>query len=381
MDQLAPALEAVDAILAEGMAGEGVPGAVALVRREGETVFHRAYGQAAVWPTRRPMALDTVFDLASLTKPLATTPVVLKLVEQGLLSIKEEIGAYLPELRSGHAGRATVGQLLDHTSGIRGWFPLYSHARQREDVLAVLADLAPASPPGTRVEYSCLNFILLGIAAERITGRRLDQLAHSLVFAPLGLHETGYCPKFPATRYASTEQGNGYEMGTVAELGEAFDRWRTQYVPGTVHDGNAWYAMGGISGNAGLFSTAEEVGILGQMWLNGGEYGGRHILAPETIQAAIVDRTPHLESSRSLGWLLARPPAPGDTTFRAYGTALSPRAFGHTGFTGTSIWVDPDRQLVMVLLTNRVHTSPHDASAVTALRHRFHNAAAQLATV
>lgn len=369
-------LEGVEAVLEDGIRTGVTPGAVALVRQHGRTVLHVALGSACLPPQGRPMLPDTVFDLASLTKPLAATPVILRLVEEGLLDLDAPISAYLPEFQRAPLGGSTVAQFLTHTSGVPAHVPVYTRARTRHDVLRVIASLPLSSSPGTNVEYSCLGFITLGILAERRTGSRLDILAESLLFHPLGLAETTYRPNLPPHRYAATERGNDFERAGASTPHPNVLPWRTDYVPGAVHDGNAYYAMGGVSGNAGLFSTAHEVGVLGQMWLDGGEYGGVQVLRSETVARAVSDLTPHLNAGRGLGWLVARLPDEGDTSPRSSGSLLGPRTFGHTGFTGTSLWIDPDAALVVVLLTNRVHPRVGDAAPCIRLRHDFHNAVA-----
>jgi CubicO group peptidase (beta-lactamase class C family) len=367
------ALDRVQETLEASRAAGAFPGAVALVRRHGEVLLHEAVGDAWVEPERRPMAPDTVFDLASLTKPLATTPVVLTLVERGLLDLDAPAGQYLPDL----AGRdeLTLRRLLTHTSGIRAWYPTYAMARTPVEVLRTISSLPLSAPPDTRVEYSCLGFIILGIVAERVAGAPLDRLAADLVFRPLGLREIGYRPGVPPHRYAATERGNDYEKGSVAGVRAQFDDWRTDYVPGAVHDGNAYYGMGGVSGNAGLFGTAADVAVLGQLWLNGGEYGGVRLLSPEMVALATSNLTPGLGDARGLGWKL-KDPYSGEG-LRSYGSLLSDRTFGHTGFTGTCLWVDPNDELVVVLLTNSIHPHVPPDDRIIAARGRFHDAVVQ----
>lgn len=357
-----------------------IPGAVALVRWHGTTVLHEAAGWAALEPERRAMQLDTIFDLASLTKPLATAPLVLQLVDRGTVSLDEPVCRYLPPMARFADGRVTVRQLLTHTSGLPAWSPLYVWARTHTDVLRTIAELEPADAPGTHVIYSCLGYIVLGLLVEHVTGRALDELAYRALFEPLGLRDTGYGSRVDAARCAWTERGNVYEQSSVAAANLTFQDWREGYMAGAVHDGNAWYAMGGISGNAGLFGTAHDVGMLGQMWLDRGSAGGTRVLHKETAMAATVDCTPGLNEARGLGWQINRPAHLSSVTEaagpRSAGTQLSARAFGHTGFTGTSLWIDPELELVAVLLTNRVHPSASDSAPVMRLRGSWHDAVA-----
>ncbi len=326
------------------------------------------------------MKVDTIFDLASLTKALVTAPLVLQLADRGTVSLDDPACRYLPPMARFADGGVTVRHLLMHTSGLPAWSPVYVLARSRADVLRTIAETDPAYAPGSRVIYSCLGYIVLGLLLETVTGRTLDDLASQSLFEPLGLGDTGYGPRIDRERCAWTECGTVYEQASVAAAGLTFRGWRVKYIPGAVHDGNAWYAMGGISGNAGLFGTAHDVGILGQMWLDRGRVGSTRVLREQTAAAATLDCTPGLNEARGLGWQINRPPHNDTGTEasgpRSAGTQLSARAFGHTGFTGTSIWVDPTLDLVAVLLTNRVHPTVGDSAAVIRLRSSFHDAVA-----
>jgi serine-type D-Ala-D-Ala carboxypeptidase len=371
------ALQEAAGILAEGVERGDAPGAVARVLWRGECVLDEAIGWAEIEPRRREVQSNTIFDLASLTKPLAATPVLLYLIERGALELNRPISDYLDELRDRPLGQSTIFQLMTHTSGVADHVKLYLQARDRESVVRAIGALDLSHRPGTYVDYSCLGFILLGIAAERVTGEPLDVLAQHIVFRPLGLVDTGYRLDRPAHRFAATERGNEYERSALTG-GSDFDDWRTDYVAGGVHDGNAYYAMNGVSANAGLFGTAAEVAQLGQMWLNGGELDGRRVLTPESVQLATLNLTPQLNLARGLGWQIVTPGITDEGGPWSSGTRFSPRTYGHTGFTGTSIWIDPDGEIVAVLLTNRVHPRVEDdGTRVIALRHRFHNAVAQ----
>lgn len=363
--------------MAEAIATHGIPGAVAMVRHRGASVLHEALGNAAIEPTSRPMQLDTVFDLASLTKPLITTPLVLMLVERGLLGLDDSIGRYLAELAGAKWASLTIRRLLTHSSGLPAWSPTYAAGRGHRAVLQAIADLPLGCPPDTHVEYSCLGFILLGLAIERITGQALNVVARDWLFEPLNLRNVGFLPRFPDDRYALTEHGNAHERESVLAAGLLFDNWREDFHPGSVHDGNAFYGLGGVAGNAGLFGTAEDVAALGEMWLRGGELKGIRLLSKSMVRLATSDQTPTLNDARGLGWLINRPlPAGERSEVRSCGALFSRRSFGHSGFTGTSIWIDPENDVVAVLLTNRVHPNASSTSGIIALRHRFHDAVA-----
>ncbi|MDP8958884.1 MAG: serine hydrolase, partial [Actinomycetota bacterium] len=303
--------ERVRGVLQSAVEEGDVPGAVALVRRGGRKVLHEAYGWAQLWPEPRPMQGDAVFDLASLTKPLAAAAVSLALVDRGALSLDEELTRHLPELRTARGAGVTARRVLSHTSGLPGWRPLYTWATGREGMLRAIDDLGMAYQPGSRFEYSDLGFIALGIALERIGGQRLDALAEELVFRPCGLHSTTYLPQFDGHRFAVTERGNEFERSMAEWAGLSFGGWRETTHPGQVNDGNAHYGLEGVSGHAGLFSDAEGVGVLGQMWLDRGDCNGRGVLSEAGVELSTTRQTPLGEAARGLGWSLASRTAPG----------------------------------------------------------------------
>lgn len=371
-----------------------IPGAVALVRHRGEVVLHEAFGLASAEPEGRPMAADTLFDLASLTKPLVGATVALALVDRGVISLDEEITHLLPELGRLHGEGVTVRRILSHTAGLHGWRPLYVWARGSAEVLGAIDRLGLASAPGTRVEYSDLGFIALGLALERASGRPLDELAAELVFDVVGLERTSYLPSAPREAFAVTERGNAFERRMAEWAGLEFASWRTDFHPGEVNDGNAHYGLHGVSAHAGLFSDAHEVGLLGEMWRGGGAWTDHRVLSEAVVALATEDASGGHD--RGLGWDLMKrhgptldeltradagffPPTGSPWVPRASGELLSPAAFGHTGFTGTSLWIDPARELVAVLLTNATHPHVDLEKPVNALRARFHNAVAAVA--
>lgn len=369
-----------------------VPGAVAVVSVAGRVVLRRAAGWSALEPERRPMRDDTVFDLASLTKPLSTATLLLTLVDSGDVSLDDPVGTYVPGFRGLGEKGVTPRRLLAHTSGLPGWRPTHSCGGDRQQVLRLIDSMELAYRPGTRVDYSCIGYIALGLLIEEVAGTRLDALFQERIARPLGLG-AGYLPQLlPGDRFAVTERGNAFEEAMLRRAGGEFDGWRRDFYPGQVNDGNAFYGLGGVSGNAGLFSSADDVVRLGRMWLERGSIDGRMILSPAAVALATSDQTPGLNIRRGLGWLLSTPGAPDAAELaippssRAYfppewsdvpwgprpgGELLSPSAFGHTGFTGTSIWVDPARELVAVLLTNATH--PSVGTGIASLRARFHN--------
>ena len=382
-------MKRVDSVLEAAVQTGVTAGAVALVRHRGEVVYHGAFGQAALGPEPRPMTPETVFDLASLTKPLVGAGVTLVLVDRGVISLDEEVTDHLPELASLQGRGVTFRRLLAHNSGLPGWRPLYVEARDRPGILGAVDRLGQVTPASTRFEYSDIGFMVLGLALERVGAAPVDQLARDLLFDPLGLKNTGYLPQGSPERFAVTEKGNAFERRMAEWAGLHFDDWRTDFHPGEVNDGNTHYGLGGVSAHAGLFADAHDLGVLGEMWRNSGTWEGRRILSEAVVELGTSDQG----WGRGLGWQLMNrtppsldklgradagffPPARSPWSPRPSGELLSSRAFGHTGFTGTSIWIDPVLEMVAVLLTNATHPEVDIDKPVNALRARFHNAVA-----
>jgi CubicO group peptidase (beta-lactamase class C family) len=307
------------------------------------------HDQLAVYPfgslTRDAKAAkvteNTIYDMASLTKVVVTTTSAMMLVQQKRLDLDAPVEHYLPEFsataktdsNSSWRARITVRMLMLHDSGLPAHRDFYKEAKGHDAVLAKVLAEPLVHEPGTQVEYSDLGFILLGEIIERLTGETLEQFAKGHIFAPLGMSDTMYNP--PASlraRVAPTEMDTDF---------------RKRLLRGEVHDENA-FALGGVSGNAGLFSTAGDVAAFAQMLLNGGIYAHHRLLARATIQEFTARQTTG-DSARTLGWDVPTPPS------SSAGRYFSPGSFGHTGFTGTSLWIDPERDLFVVLLTNRVN--------------------------
>lgn len=297
---------------------------------------------------------DTIYDCASLTKVVAALPLILLLVERGRLRLDDPVSYYIPAFAVEGKAAVTVKQLLTHTSGLVAYRDMHSHGWTPEEVKARVFAEPLQYEPGTKAVYSDFGFITLGEIAALLFGEPLEAAARRHVFEPLGMHDTRYLPPEESKpRMAATE----YD----AKLGR--HKW------GEVHDENAG-ALGGVSGHAGLFSTAEDLAKYAAMWLAGGRIGGtgRRLLSEATVKAATRSYTTHLPAGRGLGWVLR-----GDS-FDASGDLLSPSCYGHTGFTGTSIWMDPELDCFAVLLTNRVHHGR--STSVARLRGCFHNAVA-----
>lgn len=343
-------------------------GAVALIAQEGEIKLHRATGWAVKEPFRVPMTPETIFDLASLTKVTATLPSVLRLIDEGKIGLDQPLGEIVSQFGChGWKQRVTIRRLLSHSAGFPAWQAVYLDGTGSEAYLQAIAAFEPAYEPGSQVIYSDFGFILLAEVVRRITGDDISRYSAREVFAPLGMSETMFTP--PAAlheRIAATEIGNPYEYNTCGERAAEFPFWRTELIRGEVHDGNAFYGLGGVAGHAGLFSTAVDLFRYGQCWLNGGELDGERVISEGLVLEATREQAP----GRGLGWRL---PAPDpEENPRDPGRALGPRSYGHTGFTGTMLWMEPEHELVVVLLTNRVH--PTVVEQIGAVRHAFNRA-------
>ena len=348
------------------------PSAVYLVAEKGEIVLHEALGYAVVDPERIEARLDTIYDLASLTKVLVTGLLCAKLFgrkrlfEQGW-AIDHESST---SPKSGVWGGPPI-QLLSHQSRLPAWKPFYLLANTRDEVLTEIVG-APIDPNSPEVVYSDLNFLLLTFLVERFTGDRIDEVAIREVIAPLRLVDTSFNPSDTLLgRIAASEKGNEYERQMCNDLGYldaknpvATDVFRTETIWGEVHDGNAYF-MGGVAGHAGLFSTAEEVFKLAQQFLP----NYTTLLKPETCELFRTNYTVGMNEHRSFAFQLASTP---DSTA---GTAMSPQSFGHNGFTGTSLWIDPVKERIFVLLTNRTHNHGLPFVNINSVRRRFHDLA------
>ncbi len=370
------------------------PAAALLVARHGGVVFHRAYGYLDPATRHRPTQMASLFDLASVTK-LFTVTAFMTLVEAGRVSLDTPLTNVLTEFsgvrpigptedpltrtplpadpafagQEVDAQEVTFWHLLTHTSGLAAWRSLYRENDEQDDdvplphrvsaekrarrVAAIHQRYGFAYPPGQRVVYSDLGIILLGEAVACLAGTSLEAYVRQAVLEPLGLIRTTYNPL-----------AHGVPPGWIVPT--EFCAWRQRRCVGEVHDENA-ASLGGVAGHAGLFSTAWEVAVLGQTCLSGGSLGGTRILSPQTVSEMTRVQVNLADNPRGLGW--ARRSQEWSTSGRLFG----PRSYGHTGFTGTSLWVDPDRALVVVLLTNRVYYG-RDPAGITDFRPRLHDA-------
>jgi CubicO group peptidase (beta-lactamase class C family) len=349
------------------------PSAVYLVAENGRAVFADALGDAVREPEKHAASLDTIYDLASLTKPLVTGLLFARLVQSGELTLDSSIANYLLEFDRPDKHAITVRQLLTHSSGLPAWRPLYIVANGEKDaVVGAIANQALAYEPGERVVYSDLGFIALGFLLQRLAGRQFDHLAQRDIFDPLHLQRTFFNPALATrTGLAACESGNQYERD-MCELDPelpAYSDWRSGGIWGEVHDGNAHF-LGGAAGHAGLFSTAGETLRLANQFIG----GISELLSKETCALFRQNMTEGLNEARSFAWQLAA------TKESTAGPSLPPNSFGHTGFTGTSCWIDASRQRVYLLLTNRTHARTLPFANINQVRRDFHTLAANALT-
>lgn len=360
-------LPSISNFLAERIAAGEFPSALYLIAENGKIQFAEALGNAVVKPQTIAASLDTIYDLASLTKPLVTGMLCARRIETGEITLDSSVLHYLPEFDRTDKQVITVRHLLTHSSGLPAWRPLYILAEGELDrVPAVISDLELEYEPGTRVIYSDLGFITLGLLLERITGKSLAMLAQAEIFGPLKLENTFFNPdQAKQTGIAACETGNAYEREMCGDIpGDEHPHWRENLIWGEVHDGNAHF-LGGAAGHAGLFSSGEETLTLANQF----HAGLTSLLSPETCSLFRSNLTEGLNEARSLGWQLA---ATKDSTA---GRELPADSFGHTGFTGTSCWNDPQRERVYLLFTNRTHERALPFANINSVRRRFHSLA------
>jgi len=351
--------EQIDQFIQQELEKGTFPGAVLAVVNDKKVLYKKSFGYAQLEPERIKMKEDTIFDLASLTKVVATTTVIMQLIEKGKINLWDYLKHYYPELPSGQKEEITIFHLLTHTSGFPAIIHLWNQGLNYEEKIEHVLNDSLEAKIGAKVIYSNLNFTLLGDLIWRVTGQRLDKYASQYIFQPLGMVMTAFNPlkSLPYTEksyYAATEKC----------------KWRGKVMIGEVHDEDA-FSFDGVSGHAGLFSTIDDLGKFMQILLNNGIYKGIRILSSNSVKLMAKDWTHNLNSHRGLGWDLIRNP------HSSGGVLFSESAFGHTGFTGTSIWVDPKSKIGVALLTNRVHPTRENTKIIS-FRPLLHNLAERL---
>ena len=357
---LDPRLTAVlDSIMHTGVSEGAAPGAALAVGRHGRLVHMASYGRIDTARAAPAVTDSTLFDLASLTKVVATTTAAMILEQEGRLELRRPVREYLPGFDAPDKAGITVEMLLTHSGGLVSGAPLWRDQPGRAEFLRAMNERPLAYTPGDSTIYSDWDLILTGWIIEEITGQGLDEFLEARVWGPLGMRDTGFNPLAASAvtpgEHCTVTHRDGHPLLSRIAATEQDTVYRHRPIHGIVHDENAC-ALGGVAGHAGLFSSVRDLAVFAQMMLNGGHYNGVRILDPNTIARWTARRNPR--SSRAIGW---DTPSPRSSA----GQYFSARSFGHTGFTGTSIWMDAERQLYVILLTNRVNptrrNSRHEA--------------------
>jgi len=347
------------------------PSAVYLVAEKGKIILQDALGFAVVEPEKIEAKIDTIYDLASLTKPLVTGLLCAKLIERGRLKLEDKIIRFFILFNREKKSEITIQDLLTHTSNFSAWQPFYltTDTPLRSINLAFIANEPLENEVLARVIYSDLNFILLRFLLENLYGgRQFDEIAKTEIFEPLNLQNTFFNPPEELQkRTAASEKGNEYEKLMCVNLGYDIIKygWRDHQIWGEVHDGNCYF-MNGVSGHAGLFSTAEEIFKIAQQFLA----NQTNLLKPETCELFRTNFTKDFNEARSVAFQLA------ETKDSTASLALSKDSFGHLGFTGTSLWIEPETERIFILLTNRTHARELPFANINETRRKFHELAA-----
>ena len=342
-------LALIDAVVAEGLEAKRMPGCVVCIGRGGKIVFQKAYGNRQVSPEIHPMTTDTVFDMASITKPVATATSIMLLVDRGVIRLGDRVAEHLPDFGQNNKNQVTVHDLLVHQGGLIPDNALRDYEDGYAEAFRRIYALKPTVEPGTKFVYTDVGFLVLAEIVRKKTGLSVHEFTQQNLFGPLGMTETGYLPdQALRDRAVTTEQREG--------------RW----MQGEVHDPRA-YLLDGVAGHAGLFSTARDLATYAQMMLNEGEYGGVRILSARMV-STMTAAYPVSSGKRGLGW-------DKQTRYSSNrGELLSKSAFGHGGFTGTAMWIDPELDLFVIFLSNRVH--PNGKGSVNPLAGRIGTIAA-----
>lgn len=368
----------ISSFLSERITAGDFPSAVYLVAEEGEIVLHEALGNAVVVPEIIPARKDTIYDLASLTKVLVTGLLLATYIDQGDLNLEDRATKFFPGFGSEDKASLAVVDLLSHSSGFENWLPTYLLVNSRSDISNLISGQSLTYRVGSKAVYSDLNFIVLGELVELLFGGPINDAFNASVADRLGLRSTNFGPLTNQRQIAASEKGNGHERRMCVELGYLAEsdvhpvatapgsdrRFRDDVIWGEVHDGNAYF-MGGVSGHAGLFSTAEEVFRIALQFLP----NYTTLLKPETCGLFRTNFTPGMNEHRSFAFQLATTP---DSTA---GAKMSAESFGHLGFTGTSLWIDPVKERIFILLTNRTHNHALPFVNLASVRRKFHDLA------
>ncbi len=312
------------------------PGIEILLFQKKNVLYHKSFGYSQIEP-RVPLKINTIFDIASMTKPIVTATLIMQLIEQGILSLDDTVCSILPGFHDGYKKEITIKQLLTHSSGLPAWANLYENLRDSEDAIQKLMNIPLENKPETKIVYSCLGYIILKLIIDQLINEPLDQLAKKYIFSPLGMKNSYFNPpellrkEIPPTGYCP---------------------WRQKMIQGEVHDENCYF-FNGLSGNSGMFSTAMDVLNYCNMILDDGIFEGKRVLNKESTRLMTIKHY-NISPYRGLGFALKNDDG------RPCGKLFSDRSFGHAGFTGTSFWADPKTNVGIILLSNRVLLSYRD---------------------
>jgi serine-type D-Ala-D-Ala carboxypeptidase len=339
----------VDSLVFTAISQKYFPGAALVVSNSQSVLYEKYYGSYTYDAGSKPVEQNSLFDLASVTKAVATTSAIMLLHEKGLIDIDEFVWKYFPDFKMNGKEYITVKNLLLHNSGLPAWIPFYKTCKNKENVFDTICTLTPKFTPGSEFLYSDLNFILLGFLVEKITGFTLDAYCNENLFKPLGMRNTAFSP--------------GLNLREDCLPTEFDDYWRLRQLQGEVHD-EAASILGGVSGNAGLFSNARDLAFFMKMMLNEGKYSNPYsrglkeelLFKPENVRLFTQKfLSLNYDNTRAFGWDTKQPPV---GKFRSQcGELISDNCFGHTGYTGTSVWCDKERGIIVIFLTNRVYPS------------------------
>jgi len=377
--------EEISMFLQERIGAKDFPSAVYLVAEKGEIVLQDALGFAVIEPEKIEARTDMIYDLASLTKPLVTGLLCAKLIETGEINLEDKISKFFSEFDTSEKRVITIGNLLTHTSGFAAWKPFYLITSFKSKIPNLIASEPLENPVNAKVVYSDLNFLCLGFLLEKIYGTPLDEIARRNIFELLNLQITSFNPpRRLRSKIAASEFGNYYEREICLGLGYNLQvhewrdykwwnesgcdipnyGWRNYQIWADVHDANAWF-LNGVSGHAGLFSNAFETFRIAQQFLP----NSTKLLKPETCSLFRTNFTKGFNEARSIAFQLA------ETKDSTAGASLSKDSFGHLGFTGTSLWIDPQEERIFMLLTNRTHARELPFANINQTRRKFHELA------
>ncbi len=344
----------VEGIVNDAIKDSAFPGAVVLVEKDGKIIFEKAFGRFTYDKNSSPVKTGTLYDLASVSKVIATTTAAMICIDRKLFKLDDKVSEYIPEFAQNGKGNITIRNLLLHNSGLPAYKRFYKFCKNAGDVLKDIYSTKLNYPTGSQTVYSDLGMIMMGKVIEKVTGMTLDKFAKKEIFIPLGMKNTMYNPPDSLKRRCAPTEVDNY--------------WRHRLIQGEVHDETA-SMLRGVAGHAGLFSTAEDIAKVLQLLLQKGRFGGKQIIKPGTIKLFIKKQSAEggEESTRALGWDTKSPEG------SSAGNLFSDKSYGHTGFTGTSVWTDPARNLFVVFLTNRVYPT-RDNNKLLKVRPALHDA-------